>query len=136
LPEDSPKAMLTLCNILHHNTNSLELRDNFDEFKSFFIVTDKYDTLHASLVYGRSWLERYSNHWGRAEPDIWNWSDRQMTEADGEKLALAYYFDDFRTFSSITSDLVERPNGPNELWAYSHVYDKFPKQICRESSLY
>lgn len=83
--------MITLCHVLHLRTSELVPVNDISKLKKFAAVADKYDCKHASMFFGRVWLERIEC----------------KTEDLIDLLILAHNFDDHQTFVRASKLMVD-----------------------------
>lgn len=90
--------MTVMCNLIHH----VEFEPNISvsALSHFAIVTDKYDTMIASKLAGKAWLDLICSH------------IRLVSMASiAEVFTVAYSFDDYSNFKKLSATLLAHPEG-------------------------
>ena len=83
-PEDNPRAVTTLCNVLHHQSQFVRV-EKFKDLNKLAILCDKYDCARALKPWSTLWLQR--------------WPGSESGEDDYLKMIyISYAFDDRAAF--------------------------------------
>lgn len=93
LQEDNPRAVTTLCNVLHHQTHCGRV-EKFNDLDQLAILCDKYDCARALKPWTRLWLLRWRGSVSR-EDNFW------------KMLYISYALDDRTAFYAASQGIVQ-----------------------------
>lgn len=106
LLEDDPRAVTTLCNILHHQSQYVRV-EMFKDVDQMALLCDKYDCAKALKPWTTLWLQKWRGS-GKGEDDYWKmlyisyaFDDRSAFYAASLAI-LQHYDDDMMTDASAT----------------------------------